>query len=51
VTDEDVFKLRNPSILGIRIGSSEDSAARFYLRGQHELIRLLQEMIVILTYS
>jgi trehalose 6-phosphate phosphatase len=51
VTDEDVFKLYNPSILGIRIGSSEDSSALFYLQGQHELIRLLQEMNVILTHS
>ncbi|MDD2310057.1 MAG: trehalose-phosphatase [Desulfuromonadaceae bacterium] len=49
VTDEDVFSLHNPAILGIRVDSSDNSAALFYLQGQHELIRLLQEMIGILT--
>lgn len=45
VTDEDVFRLANPEILGIRVGRNEESQARFYLEGQHEMIRLLQEMI------
>lgn len=49
VTDEDVFTLRNPSILGIRVGKNEESAARFYLRGQHETARLLREMIALLN--
>jgi len=45
VTDEDVFRLANPAILGIRVGGNEESQARFYLEGQHEMIRLLQEII------
>lgn len=49
VTDEDVFKLHNPAILGIRVGSSGNSAADYYLKGQHEVIMLLQEMIALLT--
>jgi trehalose 6-phosphate phosphatase len=45
VTDEDVFHLRNPAILGIRVGMDQESSAGFYLQGQHEMVRLLQEMI------
>lgn len=51
VTDEDVFHLRNPAILGIRVGKDPKSAACYYLQGQHEMVRLLQEMIVILSES
>ena len=48
VTDEDVFRLRNPAILGIRVGKDQESVAGYYLQEQHEMIRLLQEMIVLL---
>lgn len=48
VTDEDVFRLRNPAILGIRVGRDRESAAGCYLRGQHEMARLLREVISLL---
>lgn len=48
VTDEDVFRLRNPAILGIRVGKNPKSAARYYLQGQHEVARLLREIIGLL---
>ena len=47
VTDEDVFRLGNPAVLGIRVGRDEESGAGYYLQGQHEMIRLLQEMIAL----
>ncbi|MDD2582649.1 MAG: trehalose-phosphatase, partial [Desulfuromonadaceae bacterium] len=47
VTDEDVFRLVNPSILGIRVGRYEESGAGYYLQGQFEMIRLLQKMIAL----
>lgn len=45
VTDEDVFNLQNPAIMGIRVGKDHASAAGYYLQGQHETVRLLQEII------
>lgn len=44
-TDEDVFRLDNPSILGIRVGRGTKSAAHFYLREQLEIGRLLDGII------
>lgn len=44
-TDEDVFRLDNPSILGIRVGRGTKSAAYFYLREQLEIGRLLDGII------
>lgn len=49
VTDEDVFRLGNPAILGIRVEKDGGSAAGFYLQGQHEIIQLLHEMITLLN--
>lgn len=43
-TDEDVFSLDNENIFTIRVGRRTGSRARFYLRGQHEIIRLMQEI-------
>lgn len=51
VTDEDVFHLRNPAILGIRVGIDQESSAGYYLQGQHEMVRLLREMIAPLSES
>lgn len=51
ITDEDVFRLGNPAILGIRVGRDEGSAAGYYLQGQHEMVRLLHEMITLLNES
>ena len=51
ITDEDVFRLGNPLVLGIRVGRDEESGAGYYLQGQHEMIRLLQEIITLLHKS
>lgn len=43
-TDEDVFRLRDPRIFGVRVGQRQESAARWYLRDQSEInpaIRIL----------
>ena len=49
VTDEDVFRLKNPAVLGIRVGENPESSARYYLEGQGEIVRLLQEVITFWT--
>lgn len=42
VTDEDVFGIDQPGrLLGVRVGESRESLARFYLRDQRELDTLL----------
>jgi trehalose 6-phosphate phosphatase len=51
VTDEDVFRRNNPAVLGIRVGENPESAARYYLQGQGEMMALLQEMIACLNES
>ncbi len=51
VTDEDVFNLRNPAIMGIRVGNNPASAACYYLQVQHETVRLLQKIIAVLNSS
>jgi len=48
VTDEDVFRLRNPAILGVRVGKNLKSTAGYYLQGQHEVDLLLREIISLL---
>jgi trehalose 6-phosphate phosphatase len=40
-TDEDVFALHEPALLSIRIGRSEQSRARLYLRAPQEIPRLV----------
>jgi len=44
-TDEDVFRLRNDNIMGIRIGMSPLSSSRYYLRNQDEIGMLLDRII------
>jgi trehalose 6-phosphate phosphatase len=45
VTDEDVFELDQPGrLLGIRVGHSRRSAARYYLRDQREIDALLARL-------
>ena len=51
VTDEDVFRLENPAILGIHVGENQESAARYYLQGQDEMVELLQEIMANLDQS
>ena len=40
-TDEDVFRLEHPAILGVRVGYSPNSSARFYLRRQQDMSKAL----------
>ncbi len=44
-TDEDVFTLRNPFILSVKIGKSAFSSADYYLRRQSEVPRLLETIL------
>ncbi len=43
-TDEDVFRLEDANLFTIRVGRKTSSNARFYLRGQNEIVRLLSEI-------
>jgi len=43
-TDEDVFRLNHQRILAVRVGRKNDSGARFFLRDQSEIVRLLREI-------
>ncbi len=43
-TDESAFA-SGPSVVGVRVGSSGASAARFYLRGQEEIDDLLERLV------
>lgn len=44
-TDEDVFRLCNDNILGVRVGMNQLSSARYYLRNQDEIGMLLDWLI------
>nr|WP_246545427.1 trehalose-phosphatase [Pelotalea chapellei] len=44
-TDEDVFRLRNQCIFGIRVGEKESSFARYFLSSQLGVVDLLDEVI------
>jgi trehalose 6-phosphate phosphatase len=44
-TDEDVFGMKHPSILTVRVGKKIRSDARFYLGRQSEMNRLLKTLI------
>ncbi|MCM2278652.1 MAG: trehalose-phosphatase [Oligoflexia bacterium] len=44
-TDEDVFAMRDPRVLGIHVGKSRQSAARFFLQEQEEVPRLLERIL------
>lgn len=45
VTDEDVFRLRRPDILTVRIEPHADSAAEFHLPTMPDIVRLLDELV------
>lgn len=45
VTDEDVFRRKNPAVLGIRVEENQESAARYYLHEQEEIVELLHEIM------
>lgn len=45
-TDEDVFALRGHGrVLTIRVGANRDSLARYYIRNQREIDRLIQTLV------
>ena len=50
-TDEDVFRLRNGHIFGIRVGMNSGSAAGNFVREQKEILPLLDEVIRLLDKS
>lgn len=45
VTDEDIFRLRRPDLLSVRIGCSVDSAAEFFLYHRIDMFALFDEVI------
>jgi trehalose 6-phosphate phosphatase len=45
VTDEDVFRLRNDFVFGIRVGNSAPSEADYCLSDQNQIGRLLTEIV------
>jgi len=45
VTDEDVFRLRRPDLLSVRIERSADTAAEFYLHHRFDIVQLLDELL------
>ena len=47
-TDEDVFRLKNDRIFGIRIGNEPSSTAAYCLSDQKEIVNLLEEITVLL---
>jgi trehalose 6-phosphate phosphatase len=49
-TDEDVFRLDHENIFTVRVGRKTGSLARFYLRNQQEIARLLREISRTLSY-
>jgi trehalose 6-phosphate phosphatase len=49
-TDEDVFGLEDNKIFTVRVGKNAKSHAAFYLRGQHEIARLLNRLNTILAH-
>jgi len=42
VTDEDVFDLRQKNIFTVRVGRSSKTSAKYYIRSQSEVLRLLK---------
>jgi len=46
-TDEDVFRLPNRSFVTIRVGQKNTSKAKYYLKGQSEINKLLKFLIVL----
>ncbi|MBK9308396.1 MAG: trehalose-phosphatase [Nitrospira sp.] len=45
VTDEDVFALRDPRVLTVRIGKKNASSARFFLNRQTEIAQVLRLIV------
>lgn len=49
VTDEDVFRLRRPDLLTVRIEPMVGSAAEFFLYRRNDILRMLDELIARLS--
>lgn len=48
VTDEDVFRLDQPGrLITLRVGASRTSSAKFFIRGQRDMDRLLTRLIAL----
>lgn len=45
VTDEDIFKIRIPELLSIKIGVDSDSSAKFYLKEYSEVDKFLKYLL------
>ncbi|MGH8851692.1 MAG: trehalose-phosphatase [Casimicrobiaceae bacterium] len=48
VTDEDVFRMRTPEVLSIRVGRKRKSAADMYLKNQADVARLVRRLVAML---
>ena len=48
VTDEDVFRMRMPEVLSIRVGRKRKSAADMYLKNQVDVTRLVRRLVAML---
>ncbi|MFM8269302.1 MAG: trehalose-phosphatase [Pseudomonadota bacterium] len=48
LTDEDVFSLSSPKVLGVRVGRIQKSSAPFYIKTQSEINRLLSHILFFL---
>ena len=48
-TDEQVFRFHSKNIFSVRIGKAAESRAGFYLKGQHEMARLLELLVAMLS--
>lgn len=44
-TDEDVFKLKNPALLSVRVGKKKTSQAQYYLQRQSEVSKVLETIL------
>ena len=44
VTDEDVFRIRRPDVLSVRVERSDESVAEFYVPHAADMLRLLEEL-------
>jgi len=49
VTDEDVFQMEDPGVLGIRVGADAKSAASYCVRDQRTVDRLLAKLVTLRT--
>ncbi|MBI3182632.1 MAG: trehalose-phosphatase [Myxococcales bacterium] len=46
-TDEDVFALGGPGLIGVRVGAHRDSRAGFFIRSQAEIDDLLEALLAV----